>query len=406
MTENQVDKNKILNNAKKINLAFSVGETSGDINGACLIRNLISKLDSNLYIWGIGGWRMKDAGAYILEDTSKMGTIGVIESLKLIPSFLCKYAKFKKELLKNPPDFFVPIDFGVFNSRLAKAMGKANIPVIYYFPPSSWRRTLNRVDALKESNARVITPFPWSAEILKSKGIETYYAGHPLVDTVIPTKSKDKFYDENNLNTDNIVGFLPGSRKFEIDSHIKLYIETIKKLKLKYKDAQFLIGATKDYSAYIKHLLIKHSNEDDFKSIRLITDETYNLMAYSKFLCCCSGTATLEAGILGKPMIIVYHGNKLMQFEYELRKKKINHFIGLPNIVLNEYVCEEILGKEATCERLFNEIDKYLDNEELYKHLTEKLSQIKSILGNSGVIDRITDIFIELIKDKNISPLL
>lgn len=398
MKVNQADKSNPINNSifnkDKFNIAFSVGEISGDINASALIKEINCRMPNKVYSWGIGGMRMREVGVDTILDTSKMGTIGVFETLKLIPSFIYQYNCFKKAILDVKPDLLVPVDFGFFNSRLAMSIAKDDIPILYYFPPSSWRRTLKNADVLKESKAKVITPFPWSAEILKSFGIEAGYVGHPLVDIARPNKSFAEFAGENDIDTDFTIGFLAGSRSFEIDSHIELYCNVIKRLNCVYPKAVFLIGATKEYSGYISSLLDRYL--DSKCCVRLITGDTYNVMAHSRFLCCCSGTATLEAGIIGTPMAIIYRGTKIMRMEYELRKHRVNHFIGLPNIVLDEYVCPEILGKYATQDRLYDIINSYLTDDIKYFKMKEKLLSIKDILGGENVIPRVADLFINM----------
>jgi len=377
---------------KQFNIAFSVGETSGDLNASCLILELKKRFDF-IKFYGIGGKKMKDAGVDILFDTSGFGTIGVVQALKLLPGCIYFYNKFKNKLLKDKPDLLVCVDFGFFNTRIAQVAHKANIPVIYYFPPASWKRDLKHADALVAAKCKVITIFPWSEKVLQNFGLEAKYVGHPLIDIAKPTLSKEDFYLENNLSQeDNLLGFLLGSRKFEIDMHIKDYANTIKALYIKNPNYKFLVASTQTHHNYIVKRL-KRFLTDEYKNVRVICQETYNIMAYSNFLFCCSGTATLEAAIIGTPMAIIYKGTKLMQMEYEFRKKTTPTLIGMPNIIKDHPIIIELIGKFVTP---VNMISAYEYSMEYNNCIKEKLKEVKDILGEPNVISRIADTFAEM----------
>ena len=377
---------------KKIRIAVSCGEASGDLNAGYLIKN-IKKQHKNVDFYGIGGKHLKDAGCEILFETEQFGTIGVVQAIKVFFKLLSIYKKFKKYIIKDKPDALLCVDFGFFNTRLIKEAAKAGIKNIYYFPPASWKKSLKHANALVESKSRVITPFPWSEKILKGFGLDARFLGHPLLDIAKATKSLSEFQRDNNIPTKaTTLGFLPGSRKFEISMHIKVFGETIKKLYRENSESIFLIASSSRYKDYIEKSL-KATCEDAFYNIRIITNETYNIMSYSDFLFCCSGTATLEASIIGTPMVILYKGTSLMKLEYLIRKRGLPTIIGMPNIILDRYAVPELISDKVNSKEM---IKAYKESMKNIPQIKADFSQIRGILGEEPVIDKIVETFAQM----------
>ena len=374
---------------KEFKIAISCGESSGDLNASLLIRELKKKYN-NLCFYGLGGKNLKDAGCNVLWETDKFGTIGVIQSLKVILRLTYIYFRFKHKLKNEKPDVLLCVDFGFFNSKLIKAMAKEKINIVYYFPPASWRKNLKSSTALVESKSKVITPFPWSEKILTDFGLEAKFLGHPILDIAKPNESKDNFFKNENIPNDSeVLGFLPGSRLFEIKMHLPTFADTIKKLHKENRDRIFLIATSERYSKYIENKL-KVLCHEAFYNIRIITNQVYNIMAYSKFLFCCSGTATLEAAVINTPMVIVYKGTLIMKFEYAIRKNRLPKIIGLPNIILNKYVVPELINNQVSSNNLIKAYKESLSKTETIK---EDFNTIKNMLGTSPILPKIAETF-------------
>lgn len=377
---------------KKIKIAVSCGESSGDLNGAYLIETLNKKYN-NFYFYGIGGKRLKEAGCDVLFESDQFGTIGVIQSLKVVLKLTFIYHKFKRILIKDKPDLLLCIDFGFFNSKLIKAAYTFGINNIYYFPPASWKKNLKHANALVESESKVITPFPWSEKILQNFGLEAKFLGHPLLDLAKANISKEEFYKKNNINENNkIIGFLPGSRNFEINMHIPPYADTINKLYEENSNYIFLIASSNSNNEFIKKKL-KNLCPKAFNNIRVIPKEAYNIMTFSEFLFCCSGTATLEASIIGTPMVILYKGTSLMKLEYLIRKKGLPTIIGMPNIIMDKYVVPELISDNVNSNEMIKQYRIVMNKKE---EIQKDFKEIRSILGESPVIDKIADTFLQM----------
>lgn len=367
-------------------IAVSAGESSGDLNGAYLAK-AITGIAPDVSIWGAGGPRMREAGVEIVINMTNGGTIGVAETIKSLPGVAVKYLRLRNLLLKLKPDLFVPIDFGAFNIRLAQVAHANAIPVVYYFPPSSWRKRPRNSAKLLACGGKVITPFPWSAELLSEAGVDARFVGHPLIDIVKPTASRDLFLSELGLDLSFItIGLLPGSRSHEIREHLTPLIESARILHKLLGRVQFVIGAARG-AEDIRRRLAK-SIESDSPAIRVVERRTYDCMAASDLLITSSGTATLEAAILGTPMIIIYRGSSIMRLEYIVRKSILEDFIGLPNIIAGRGVCPELINDDVAPEKLADIASNLLTDNSALSEMKRALNDIKSSLGEQGAVDR------------------
>ncbi|MEN6521675.1 MAG: lipid-A-disaccharide synthase [Armatimonadota bacterium] len=373
-------------------IAIVAGEASGDASGSALAVEL-RKLCPDISIWGAGGPRMRAAGIELVSDFSSVGAIGIVESLKLVPRLLGELAGLKREFCKRRPDVFVPIDFGAFNVKLGKFARKQGIPTVYYFPPGSWRKRPGKNSSLLAASDKIITPFPWSAEILAKAGADAHFLGHPHLDQVVPSMDIKQLIDAFDPGLDipkgmRIVGILPGSRMHEIDNILPTMLKatSIIENEVPYKCC-FIIAAGSDKAAGKINQILK-----DFKAgtnsfpenIYVLQGRTYDVMANSDLLISCSGTATLEAMILTTPMIIVYRGSSLMKIEYLFRKSILEQFIGMPNIVAGREICPELLGNQASPEKIAELAVKNLREPVELQRMKQALQSAREVLGVPG----------------------
>ncbi|MCX6345620.1 MAG: lipid-A-disaccharide synthase [Armatimonadetes bacterium] len=386
-------------------IAISAGEASGDMFGGALAGELI-KLRPNLRLWGAGGSAMQDAGVDVRVNMASGGTIGISETLKSLPGLAIKYHRLRSELLRSRPDVFVPIDCGALNVRLGQIAHANGIRVVYYLPPSSWRRRPKNAQKLLACGGRVITQFPWSAELLSEQGVDARFVGHPLLDIVKPTQSKEEFFGQLGLSM-NIptICLLPGSRSHEVREHLSMMIDCARIMHRELGGAQFVIGAANrgegEAPAGRARLLLSRIKSvsrgvEDFPAIRVVEGQTYDCMAHSDFLITKSGTATLEAAILGAPMVIVYRGTAIMRFEFMFRKAILEDFIGLPNIIAQRGVCPELINADASPEKVADIALSIMKNENEYARMKASLIEVKNQLGESGAVRRAAEMVLEM----------
>ncbi len=357
------------------------GEVSGDLHGASLIEEL-KKIDGNLYICGIGGDKMHAAGMDLIYHINKMAFLGFLEVVRHIP-FIRKVRKdlvsvIKEKNIKN----VVLIDYPGFNLSIAKKLRSMNINIIYYISPQIWAWGAGRIKKIKELVSKMLVVFPFEEGIYKKAGVDVVFVGHPLLDRIRNHSflSKREVYEKFNLEENKeILLILPGSRSHEVE---KLFPEVIKAADR--AAGKFGLQVVVACSANIDESLF--SKLSDRKKYSVVKGYTYDLLKYAKFGIVKSGTSTLEAGLFGLPMLIVY---KTSYLTYLIGKKLIKvDSIGMANIITGEKLVPEFIQDKVTEENLYKECDNILGNPDIYNGMKEKLKNIKERLGAEGASGR------------------
>lgn len=353
-------------------IMFSVGEVSGDIHGAHLIKAL-KKYNSDLYFFGLGGERMKEEGLDLIANVTKFSTVGFIEPLPYIPMFLKLLNEVEKILEKKRPDLLILIDFQGFNIPLAKKAKRLNIPTIYYFAPQYWLwgRKENACEIAKYLNW-IISVFPQEYELYKRYTDKVSFFGHPLVDYLSNLEPQKR--------EDYLVGLFPGSRKQEIDKLTPLFIKIATYFSK--KGFRFLLPLA---SEQFLSLLQKYM--DDSLSIEILPGkESYRVLQRVNFALASSGTVTLEASFLYCPLFVFY---KISWLTYFIGKKLVHHkYIALPNILLGKEVYPEYVQK-VDISKVIRDMENFLNNYEKREEMLLNLKKVVSSLGDKGVLDRI-----------------
>lgn len=440
-----------------VQVAIITGEASGDRVGGQLAEE-IRGLAPDAALWGSGGRYMARAGVEVLWDSGRWGGIGAAAVLKILPRLLLVRAAVRRELLRRRPEALVAVDAGWFNVALC-AWAKRRLPampILYYFPPGSWRRTL-KGSSLGPITDVVATPFPWSESELRRLGVNAIFTGHPLLDLVHPSEPAAAFAERQGIDRDRpVVGLLPGSRQQEIHTILPAQLEAATIIHRRVPGVQFLLGLAPtvdraDIVRAVESLRRKHAHlhpllnrmeerlraelsgtrlpplvttegtlvpPDDLSRLKapvrrvenargdardlaltIVEDATYDMMAASDVLLTTSGTATLEAAILGKPMVIVYKMSWLNLPEYWLIRKKLPPHIGMPNLLADRRICPELLQDDATPENLSREIIALLLEPERLLRMKEDLKGAVGLLGQPGGARRTAQTVIDLAKN-------
>ncbi len=372
-------------------IALSAGEASGDLNGAHLVAEL-KTLRPELDFWGVGGPRMRGAGVEVVLDMTG-GTIGLCATAQSLPAVSIKYLRFRRTLLRRPPGLFIPIDFGAFNLRLAQVLHRRGVPVVYYFPPSSWRRRPRNASRLLAAGGKVITPFEWSAKALSAAGLDARWVGHPLLDIAKPTMERATFLRELGLDGSlPVIGLLPGSRRHELTEHLALMLRSAKIMDRELGGAQFIVAVVGS-GQWIRERVVAVAAQD---RVLVVEGRTYDCIAACDLLISKSGTATLEAAVIGTPMVVVYRGTALMRVEYRLRKRELEQFIGMPNIVAGRSVCPELINEDVTAERIAEVALGLLRDKGALDAMRESLAEVRRSLGEPGAVGRAAQAALEM----------
>jgi lipid-A-disaccharide synthase len=429
-------------------VAITAAEASGDRAAGALATEL-RRLDPTIEIYGSGGKYLEAAGAKLVVDSSGLGVVGIASALASLPKLLAARSRLLTALKQRPPDVLVPIDAGAFHLGFGLIEGLCpwvrrklpNTRICYYFPPGSWRRTLKYTSLNKLADC-VATPFSWNETELRRLGANAHFVGHPLLDSVRPQLDFAMFCEKFGLDPDKpIIGLLPGSRVQEIEAILPTQLAAAVKIAERIPGVQFVLAlaATVDRalieaalnaarSQSIHHFEAPKKITDPltleivpatgvlgdprqkawltaatqrpepigFPPIVLVSDATYDVMAHSDALICTSGTATLEALILTKPMVIVYKMHRANLIEYQFIKNKLPEFVGMPNLLAEKRLCPELLQDAATPDAIATEIIGLLLDPPRMHALKQSLGALKQSLGEPGGARRTAELILAL----------
>jgi lipid-A-disaccharide synthase len=385
--------------ASGIRVFFSTGEFSAENLALSLVQQLSQRAleaQTLLRFEGIGGARFREAGAKVVVDSSSWGVIGLTQGLYVAAKIAIGYQKAKKALAQGEPGLFIPIDFGYLNMRLASFAKKHGWKVLYFMPPGSWRRCQQGKDLPLITDA-VVTPFKWSAEILNKIGTKVFWFGHPYQQLLLEKESS--ITQKLNAQKRDHLAFLPGSRRFEVRHNMvpvaQLYQEGLP-YPLEFALAQnaSLEGVQKRWDQ------LMHSSQLQTSSLAPLwtQGDTYEVLNRARAAIVCSGTATLEAALLGCPMVVLYRGPKLLELEFRIRRPQIR-FISLPNIILDRKVLPELIQWDATPERIRSELESLLGDTEERKKQLEAFEEMKELLGPKDAVTQTSHVAMNLIKE-------
>jgi len=374
------------------NIMIIAGEVSGDLLGAELSSEL-KKINGNLNIVGIGGERMKLAGVEIIYHINKLAFLGFAEVVKHIP-FIRKVQNELIEIIKEKNiKNIILIDYPGFNLNFAKKIKPLGVKIIYYVSPQIWAWGSGRIKRIKNLVRKMFVVFPFEEKIYNAAGVDVEFVGHPLLERIdkYDFLPREKFFRMYELETGKeILLILPGSRKHEVERIFPAAIEAAMKLSREF-NLQIVVAGT---SGIDEKLYKNISPSDDYK---LVKDYNYELMRYSKFGIIKSGTSTLEAGLFGLPMVIVYKTSLLTYF---IGKNLVNlKNIGMANIISGENVVPELIQDKVNPDSIYNESKKILSNSDLYNSIKNKLLEINKKLGEKGAVRKTAESIYSLINE-------
>jgi lipid-A-disaccharide synthase len=369
------------------------GEASGDLHGSNLVKEAL-RIDPGLSFFGIGGRRMRDEGVTILVDSSEMAVVGLVEVISHSKVIYRAYSILKKIIHSDPPDLLILIDYPDFNLLLAKVAKYAGVKVLYYISPQIWAWRVGRVKKIARLVDRMAVVFPFEVPFYEKEGVPVTFVGHPLVDTVHPTMSRHEAQACFGLDPDKkTVGLFPGSRKGEIRNLLATIMDAALLLRKHYPELQFIMPLASSLSnADIAPFI--GSNPLD---IRVIDGKVYDVMQVCDAIISVSGTVTLEAALMGVPMVIIYRVSPLT---YAVGKRliKVDH-IGICNIVAGERVVRELIQDDAEPGWIAAEIGRILSDEAYAREMRAKLADVKAKLGVGGGSARVAKLLVEMVKD-------
>jgi len=364
------------------------GESSGDLHGSSLM-NRMKAIMPDIEFRGIGGKLMIGEGLEAVRHVRDMNFMGLVEVIRHLP-FIRRTMKELLSLLDSwYPNLVILIDYPGFNLKFASHIKRRNIPVMYYISPQLWAWHKSRVRLVKKYVDRMVVLFSFERDFYRKYGMDADFIGHPLLDVVHPSNGREEF--RASLGTDKstpLIGLLPGSRIQEINRILPLMVKSIKVLEENRGAVTAALGCASEIDeSYYKRFI--HGSD-----IQVLRNKAYDIMAYADVLVVTSGTATLEAGILGTPMVIVYR-TSLITYLIVKALVKIPD-IGLINIVGGSRIVPELWQNNVTPEKIAEQVEHFLQDDRLRKTVRNALISAKEKLGESGASGRAARIAIEM----------
>ncbi|MDH4071176.1 MAG: lipid-A-disaccharide synthase [Ignavibacteria bacterium] len=357
------------------------GEVSGDMHGSGVVREL-KRLNPGIHLFGVGGRMMESEGMEINHHVDSLSVMGFAEVIRHLPDIRRIERSLGQLLEERRPEIVVLIDYPGFNLRFARRVKKAGIPVLYYISPQVWAWKPGRVKKIRSLVDQVNVVFRFEVEIYENAGVPVRFVGHPLLERLAPTGSREDFFARHRLDPDRkVVGLFPGSRVQEVKRILPTMVAAARKIRESH-DARIALGASSGFTPeWIRSFL---GGADD---ITIIQNATYGLMEHADVAMVTSGTATLETAWYGTPMVIVYRTSPVT---YLLGRMLVNiPHIGLVNIVRGRKVVPELIQGGCTVSALTAAVREILTDTRYAQTMREELSKVKQQLGAPGASENV-----------------
>lgn len=379
-------------------VAIVAGEASGDQHGACLIRE-VKKIAPRVRFCGIAGPQMRSAGAEALFDSSQLAVMGLVEVISHFKDIYRALQKMRRFLKEAHPDLLILIDYPEFNLQLAKTAKMLGIKVLYYISPQVWAWRQQRVHKIGQLVDMMAVVLPFEVPFYEQAGVPVRFVGHPLRHEVKSKFTRNEALTEFGLDPHRkTLGLLPGSRRSEIRRLLPVLLDAAEQIYLEEPGIQYLLPLAAmlneaDLAPFLKACKLP---------IKVVSNRPYDVMAACNVIVAASGTVTLEAALMGIPLIVIY---KMKSFSYWVGRAlvKVNH-IALCNIIAGEGVVPELIQQAASPERITKEALDLLRNKERARAMRQDLHRIKDKLGVStqGTIAELTVAMLEQVLDQRL----
>lgn len=371
------------------------GEASGDLHGANLIKGLVES-DPNAQIRFWGGDMMQQAAAEkgtLVRHYKEASVMGFFEVLKKLRPILRQMEFCRQDIAAYQPDVLILIDYPGFNLRMAKFAKSKGIKVFYYIAPKVWAWKESRVKKIKAYTDELFVIFPFEIEYFRRHGIESHYAGNPIMDSIEERRAKNdttfaEFSAANGLNGKPIVALVAGSRKHEIDCNLPYMVEVSRS----FPDYQFVVTGV---SWLDKELYDKYLSGSD---VGYVCDKTYQTLSFSTAALVTSGTATLETALLGVPEVVCFRGPAATMW-IAARLVKIK-WISLVNLVMNRTVVTELIQAAYTTDATRTELEAVLPGGVRYDSMMADYKALSEVIGGSGASLRVARKMLEILNKR------
>jgi lipid-A-disaccharide synthase len=352
---------------------ISCGEASGDLYAGALVAELRARAPA-VDVFGFGGPRLAAAGAELIGTFAGLTVTGLTEALRVIPRSYAMYRRLVAAARERRPDVFVAIDFPDFNFRLMAALHRLGIPIVYYVSPQLWAWRPGRMATMKRLVGKVLVIFPFEAPLYERAGIPVEFVGHPLVDLARPRQPRAAFLERLGLQADApTVALLPGSRPNEIERIAPTIADAVQLIRSRTANVQFVVARAPNLSSELFA---------PFASLPAVEGQTDDVLAASDVVITASGTATVQAALHERPMVVVYSVSALT---YRLGKPflKVDTY-AMPNLVAGRRIVPELIQDGFTPVRVAEETMALLGDAARRAEIQDALRGVRERLGAPG----------------------
>jgi lipid-A-disaccharide synthase len=361
-------------------LLVVAGEASGDLHGARLISEL-RRLRPDLATFGLGGDELLAAGLQPVAHSAEVAVVGITEVLRVLPRIRQVFAALLAEVDRRRPAAAVLVDFPEFNLRLARALKRRGVKVVYYVSPQVWAWRQGRVKTIARLVDRMLVLFPFEVDFYRRFGVDVVHVGHPLVDEVPQLPAVWDRAGAGDAGGPCRLALLPGSRVSEVEALLPVMLASARRLAAGRPLATRIVQAPT-----VPRQLLAAAVERAGLAVTIVVADRFAAVADSHLALCASGTATLEVGLLGTPMIVLY---RLASWTWLLAKLLVRlPDVSLVNLVLGRRVVPELLQKEANPERIAAEAARLLDDGAARERMRAGLAELRGRLGEGGASAR------------------
>jgi lipid-A-disaccharide synthase len=363
------------------------GERSGDVYGAALARALGERLPG-IRVFGCGGDAMREAGVETTVDAHSIALAGIVEIVSGLPSVYRAFHALLDEVRKRQPALAVLIDFPDFNLRLAKKLKAHGIPVVYFVSPQVWAWRKGRVNQIKATVTKMLCIFDFEEKMYREAGVPVEYVGHPLVDLARAQMTRGDFCSKFGIDPAiTIVALLPGSREREVQLNLPPLLEAAAQLAARRKVQFILPVAGTLRMEWMENLLRQRG--PGAAQVRLIAGLTHDVLEHSDVAVVASGTATVEAALHVRPMVVVYRVSALTWTVGKLLVS-IPHY-SMVNLLAGKALVKELMQSNFTGQNVAAEVECLLDNPQARNTMADGLRAIRARLGSGGAMGRAAD---------------
>lgn len=362
-----------------------VGEASGDLHGANVARCLYQQ-SPGIEIFGVAGVALRRVGVEVLVDVAQLTGMGFAELLGNLRTLWQSYRLLRRVLRERRPHLLILIDFPEFNLRLARVAKKLEIPVLYYISPQVWAWRRRRIHKIAKRVDQMAVVFPFEVPLYEREGVPVSFVGHPLLDVVQPSQSREITLKQYGLDPSrSTIALLPGSREREVGYLLPPMLQAAERLGQQ-MEVQFLIVRASTVNLWDLQEKVARASI----TIPIAEGNTYNSLGASDLVWTASGTATVETALMLRPMVIVY---RLAWLTYGIARLlvQVNH-IGMVNIVAGETVVPELIQTHVTAERIIKESRNILEDSAVRCEMVKKLAAVRGKLGSPGAANRVADL--------------